>query len=1679
MVLMMVAICGITIAGMAYADYEFGDPYPVRIAPVEGKFHYKHGDTIEFLLEFNTGVSCDQGSEMPALTFIDSNDNLIILEWYQGANENQYFKLALTGSEEDGAYSLFDYNPNTCETGNQETYYAGNNIEFFRSHFPGHIVIDNVAPEIESARVTTNTSHQIVFNVDETIDFEVTMNEDIGHPEQLSILLNNGGIAYYAGKTNDHTLQFSYVVQANQDTNQLDTVRLEGTFEDIAGNQAAPAAKEFTLNNNPGVIVDTTDPVITVDLTSATNYAQTHEIQLHIEDRDAEPTVFHLWNQSSTQPNKDAITGVGAASGQAVPHPGSVDGDYYVHIRAMDDVGNEAIATFGPYRFDHEPPTVTFSDVPQASNQPITITITAMDNLSGVQQVAYRWQGEGDPLIAEQATFDVTTPNDDGLYTLEVTVTDLAGNTGSHTSGPYTIDLTPPQVEFSKHSDSTPSQIHAVDISVTDLYVGDAQVFVQWTEDANFPTGEADWKLVHDGNLPWEQTVSSPPADGSLHVHVKAIDGLGNVARVTTTGSFLLDNTPPDVKFIPDGNNGIYTPTADVQLQIDGSVTDFTGYQITYVISPESTVDEASIDWLTSTDGSLSITGRSGEYYVHVQVTDEAGNRTIDSSKPFAVDHLPPTGSVSFTTPYTNETDVLVELWADDNITSSLLDVSYSLNDGIWNNWVSYTQHLPVNLDHEQEGIQHIAVKYRDSAGNESEVYTAETVYDTTPPTVVELTYNPPLTVWTNESVEVTLHYTDDFSPKGVVSQSFTDNGNYTIEYFDLAGNRSTYDISITNIDKEKPNIQFSTNGSTVAQQAVSSTIIATDNVSSGSDLSVFYGWSSSPVTEPLVWTELLDGDHEVHLADEDDSWYLWAKASDEAGNEQIATSASFLLDNTPPTAVITYDPSTRTANEVTARISFDEVATILEPASGSTEMIFTDNGEFTFEFVDVAGNSATATAIVDWMDDSLPSAQVIRTPNSWTNEDVEITLSVEGSPPRQLTNIEAPPGSELIRLITKEHGEITALPIEGATVTEAVYRLTDNGVITYTITDLETGITNTEERVTVDYIDRILPIGELIYSHTAWTNQDVIVTLQAHDDRTNVTVVGESTYRFTSNGSHTFQFRDEAGNVAEKTAVVDFIDKEVPNAVVTFDHATWTTANVTASIAFDNETELVQILNNNGNSTYTFEENGQVTIQYKDIAGNVGQTTIIVDWIDRVAPTGYLTYSTTEWTNEDVTVTLHAQDNSGESVIFIVEGNEGGNQHTFTANGEFTFEVMDRAGNRSSFTAVVQRIDRTPPQAEVFYSTTTPTNAAVQVTISPDKQVTVLNNEGRTFYNFTDNGQFTFMIVDRAGNMTHVHTEVDWIDREPPIPQITYSTTQSTHQQVIATVTANEPFYVQNNNRSTQYVFTENGSFTFYIEDLAGNQAEIVAVVNNIDSSRADIQLVYSETEPTTADVTVEVVSDRPLTFLNNHGSPIVTFQQNGIFRLEATDSLGHHYLIPIEVDHIDRIHPQIRFDQGSQLLINQGEGVFPLLGVEAYDNLDGDMTDKIIVDHNIDSSISGEYKLIYRVQDRAGNETIVERTALVLAVDDLIAFVNGQTPTTDGFTLRTTEISLQIFAERGDVTVRWSEGRRYIGDFKMIQAQLTDNTLKIERQNYYSFLIEDQERQYVLIHVYVIPTN
>lgn len=262
------------------------------------------------------------------------------------------------------------------------------------------------------------------------------------------------------------------------------------------------------------------------------------------------------------------------------------------------------------------------------------------------------------------------------------------------------------------------------------------------------------------------------------------------------------------------------------------------------------------------------------------------------------------------------------------------------------------------------------------------------------------------------------------------------------------------------------------------------------------------------------------------------------------------------------------------------------------------------------------------------------------------------------------------------------------------------------------------------------------------------------------------------------------------------------------PTASVGFSTTNPTTGDVVARLI--NPSTNITILNNGGSDTYTFTDNGTFTFKFKDTYDQEGQAIAKVDWIDRVAPTATIKYSTESPTNhsviatlepsEEVTVTNNSNfrvnedgkvlDSEGnilegfrvdenQNVIDsngMIIGNANPFTHEFISNGEFTFEFVDRAGNTGTATAVVDWIDQEAPTATLHYDITDKTNKDVTVTIEFDEEnVRILNNNGSSNYTFKEKGEFTFKFADEAGNENEVTARVDWIDKNDNITSSEY----------------------------------------------------------------------------------------------------------------------------------------------------------------------------------------------------------------------------------------------------------------------------------------------------------------
>jgi hypothetical protein len=94
------------------------------------------------------------------------------------------------------------------------------------------------------------------------------------------------------------------------------------------------------------------------------------------------------------------------------------------------------------------------------------------------------------------------------------------------------------------------------------------------------------------------------------------------------------------------------------------------------------------------------------------------------------------------------------------------------------------------------------------------------------------------------------------------------------------------------------------------------------------------------------------------------------------------------------------------------------------------------------------------------------------------------------------------------------------------------------------------------------------------------------------------------------------------------------------------------------------------------------------------------------------------------------------------------------------------------------------------------------------------------------------------------------------------------------------------------------------------------------------------------------------------------------------------------------------DTVPPVIVVTGSPTVTINLG-GTYTDAGATATDNIDGDISDQIVVDNPVDTSQVGTYTITYTVDDFAGNSTVATRTVIVQAPSGGDApVIRGQVP-------------------------------------------------------------------------------
>ncbi len=422
-------------------------------------------------------------------------------------------------------------------------------------------------------------------------------------------------------------------------------------------------------------------------------------------------------------------------------------------------------------------------------------------------------------------------------------------------------------------------------------------------------------------------------------------------------------------------------------------------------------------------------------------------------------------------------------------------------------------------------------------------------------------------------------------------------------------------------------------------------------------------------------------------IEDEKEVQYVKIVADRTNGNWFTAREFNFYQDltkNPHPTAGIGYSTTELTNNKVVARLINPSRKITITNNDGSDTYVFSENGEFTFEFVDEFGATGSATAKVTWIDNDIPDADI----NYELDNNHKISISLDDI-------------TEDVYLLDEHDRPINYIEVKDKKVTSVSY-LNSAGQIYKTVYIDENGcITkvqyfNTNPDITSVTIYETIIENGVIAGEVYYDSEGSIV--EPSDEEKLVLqglqqpMTDPLEYTFEDNGSHEFKLRDKANNVTYKSVKVDYEDSTdtILTSDITYDITHLTNKSVSAIIkpyVFNSDgtkdaAELVDC-----DSIHVFDNNGSFKFKYRDPnetdLDNVKTHTARVNWIDKTAPTAEVEYSKNA--SGEIVARL-----VNESEQIIILNNGFSREYIFKDNGEFTFKFEDLAGNVGQATAKV-----------------------------------------------------------------------------------------------------------------------------------------------------------------------------------------------------------------------------------------------------------------------------------------------------------------------------------------------------------------------------------------------------
>ncbi|MGJ7922737.1 Ig-like domain-containing protein [Neobacillus sp. LXY-4] len=730
---------------------------------------------------------------------------------------------------------------------------------------------------------------------------------------------------------------------------------LEVTAADKAGNEAQKQTAKFTIDKSSPRISDNIDKQY---------YNGSVEFKLGIEDFSLNLTDSFIKvtrsYESTIQDLSPSITDLIRTMPSSLyswARTFDLDGDYTIAVNAIDksDTSTNQTKTID-FTIDTIRPDSFIKNVNNelydASVKGVEIGVTDKNIDLNNTNLTVKKDGiklNVDPLkVSGETASNIYNFEEDGVYSISLETTDLAGNKAETKTASFTVDTKLPKLEISTITDGEHYQeLKEVVITAEDLTLHEATLEIKRDgEQVSFDYLKGNGK---NANLNKVLQSTDFTVEGDYEIILIATDRNGKISEQRIT--FTIDHTAPGIEF-SGINKGSFLKNGTLNVKINEHNFETNDVTITATRKvdrdkPEEsyTIMEENKDWEKTGEETTweQFFKEDGDYVIKVTARDKAQNESTEEWN-FTIDNIQPDIKISNMDEngdfYKTDKEVTikvternfegnnVQIYATKKLEEN--DPPQPIYIGEWKNTaeVSSLSHLFT-----EDGEYELTVKAVDAAGNDvNNVKKVKFTVDKTLP-VLTITgiennqhYNvdKPVTMSVTERnmilTENNVTVTKDGKPYPVVGQlektgitahrtfTFTEEGSYVVnlKLTDKAGNHQEHDPISFVIDKTNPVLNI--NGvehQSYNPSAKSVTVsvdelnYATNNVElmatkDGRSLDIGE-WKNTGKYSALQYGFNADGLYTVYI-----------KATDKAGNGPIEAAKTFTIDTVKPAIEIT-----------------------------------------------------------------------------------------------------------------------------------------------------------------------------------------------------------------------------------------------------------------------------------------------------------------------------------------------------------------------------------------------------------------------------------------------------------------------------------------------------------------------------------------------------------------------------------------------------------------------------------------------------------------------------------------------------------------------------------------------------------------------------------------------------